>query len=422
MSDYRKKLAGNFVYLSIVQGLSILFPLITFPYLLRVLGVENFGVFTLIQTFLMYCDLLVTFGFSLTATQYVSTNLNDKEKINELISAVYLIKSVLFLLSFLICLICSLFIPYLRENILMLLVSSFYLFGNLLLPDWYFQGIQKMRNITIAAFSSKLISLILIIWLVKTKTDIFYAILAISAGNLIAGLIGVIMLLTHISIKPVLPSRAFLKALFKESGYVFTSVILAPLYSSVNLFILQVFTNPLMVGYYAISEKIYSAIGMLTSIANRTFFPHLAQLYETSREAYKRHVKRIAILLGATFLVFAIALFFGAPLLIELAAGKKQQHDISYSIQILRIMSISLPVSPFVSFFFQVMILQNQKKRAIKNILITIGINFILGSAMAYLYAGTGMAIGLCVIVYMIAFLNFAEANSQTKIFNRINA
>ena len=268
MSEHRKKLAGNFVYLSIVQGLSILFPLITFPYLLRVLGVENFGVFTLIQTFLMYCDLLVTFGFSLTATQYVSRNLNESDKINQLISTVYLIKSFLFILSFIVCLACCIFIPYLRENIMILLVSTFYLLGNLLLPDWYFQGIQKMRNISIAAFASKVISLALIVWLVKAKNDIFYAVFAISAGNFIAGLIGIILLARYVVIKPVLPSREFLTGIFKESSYVFTSIILAPLYSSVNLFILQVFTNPLMVGYYAVSEKIFSAI-------NQNEFPSL---------------------------------------------------------------------------------------------------------------------------------------------------
>lgn len=415
MSEHRKKLAGNFVYLSIVQGLSILFPLITFPYLLRVLGVENFGVFTLIQTFLMYCDLLVTFGFSLTATQYVSKNLNESDKINQLISTVYLIKSFLFILSFIVCLACCIFIPYLRENIMILLVSTFYLLGNLLLPDWYFQGIQKMRNISIAAFASKVISLALIVWLVKAKNDIFYAVFAISAGNFIAGLIGIILLARYVVIKPVLPSREFLTGIFKESSYVFTSIILAPLYSSVNLFILQVFTNPLMVGYYAVSEKIFSAIGMLTSIANRTFFPHLAQLYETSRMAYKRHVSRIALLLGGGFFVFAIGLFLGAPFIIELAAGKKQQYDISYSVQVLRIMSAALIISPFVSFFFQILILQDQKKKAVRNILITIIVNLVLGSILAYYYGGRGMAINLTIILYIIAFLNFSAANSKSK-------
>ena len=293
MAAHRKRLAGNFISLSLVQGLSIFFPLITFPYLLRVLGVEGFGVFTLIQTFIMYFDLLVSFGFSLTATQHISRNLHDEDKTNRVIAAVYIIKSILFIFSLFIFFICCIFISYLRENILIVLISTLYLLGNLLFPDWYFQGIQKMRNITVVAFVSKAVSLLLIILLVKQRDDIVYAVLGMSAGNLIAGTLGFIILARSTSLKLSFPAKDFIISLFKESSYVFASIILAPLYSSVNLFILQVFTNPLMVGYYAIAEKIVGAVGMLTNIANRTFYPHLSQLYQASITAYKKNIRSI---------------------------------------------------------------------------------------------------------------------------------
>jgi len=288
MTQHRKKLAGNFISLSLVQGLSILFPLITFPYLLRVLGVEGFGIFTLIQTFIMYFDLLVSFGFGLTATQQVSNNTTDSHKLKQIIASVYFIKILLFAFSVLVFLTCSIFISYLHEHILLVLISPLYLLGNLLFPDWYFQGIQKMRNITIVAFISKIISFLLIILLVKNRSHIVYAVFSMSIGNLIAGVIGFFIMAKAISFKMEKPAKGFVISMFRESGYVFTSIILAPLYSSVNIFILQAFTNPLMVGYYAIAEKVSSAVAMFTSIANRTFYPHLSQLYTVSIDAYKK--------------------------------------------------------------------------------------------------------------------------------------
>ena len=395
MTQHRKKLAGNFISLSLVQGLSILFPLITFPYLLRVLGIEGFGIFTLIQTFIMYFDLLVSFGFGLTATQQVSNNTKDIHKLKQIIASVYFIKIILFIFSVLVFLICSIFIAYLRENILLVLISPLYLLGNLLFPDWYFQGIQKMKNITIVAFISKIISFLLIILLVKDRTHISYAVLSMSVGNLIAGLIGFFIMAKGISFKIEQPSKPFMVSMFKESGYVFTSIILAPLYSSLNIFILQVFTNPLMVGYYAIAEKVSSAVAMFTSIANRTFYPHLAQLFTVSLEAYKKNIQSVLKLFLAGFLVFALMQFFLAEEIVQLLAGKNNTEDLSYAVVILKIMSIGLFFSPYASFFFQVMVIQGQKKRAARNIFTTVIVNLFTACFFAYFSRCKSMQINM---------------------------
>lgn len=407
MAEHRKRLAGNFISLSMVQGLYILFPIITVPYLVRVLGVEGFGFFAIIQNALMYLDLLVSFGFGLTATQDISRNINDPDKTSEVIASVYIIKLILFAISVLIIFICCLFIPYLREHILIAFISPLFLLGNLLLPDWYFQGIQKMRNITIIAFISKIISLLLIILLVKQQTDISFAILALSAGNFIAGLAGLIILSRIVAFKIKIPSKQVLMLSFKESGYVFTSIILVPLYSSINLFILKFFTNPLIVGYYAIAEKVFSALGMLTSIANRTFYPHLAQLYQTSLSGYKKNISTVVKLFIAGFSLLAIMLFFGAETIIKFLAGKNNITDITYAVSILKIMCLALVFSPYVSFFFQLMIIQGQRKRSVINIVITILVNFINGCLLSWFFGGNGMAVSLSITILLLAFLNY---------------
>ena len=407
MAEHRKRIFNNFISLSVVQGLSIFFPLIIFPYLLQILGVEGFGVFTLIQTVIMYADLLVSFGFGLTATKHIAKNISDKEKTNNIITSVYFIKIILFLIPLILFLIAALFIPYLRNHFVLILISCMYVLGNLLFPDWYFQGIQKMRNITIVAFVSKCISLLLIILFVKHRTDVGYAIMAISVGNFIAGLVGFFILIKSISIKLQLAPRRYILSFFKESGYVFSSIILVPLYSSVNIFILRVFTNPLMVGYYAIAEKIFSAVSMLTSIANRTFYPHLSQLYSKSVEAYKKNVQKISLLFLLSFAFLGLMQFISADFIVRFISGKQNVQDVGYAIDVLKIMSIGVLFSPFGSFFFQLLIIQGQKKSAVKNIFSVVVINVFTASTLAYLYGGIGMAINLCLIVTFIAVFNY---------------
>lgn len=413
MSQHRKRLAGNFISLSLVQGFSFLFPLITFPWLLRMLGVEGFGIYTLIQTGIMYADLLISFGFGLVATQEISRNISNPVRIREIIATVYIIKFFLFLASLLLILICALFIPFLWEHISLAFISCLYLLGNLLFPDWYFQGIQKMRNITIVSFISKLISLALIILLVKGKDDIGYAVFGLSAGNFIAGVIGFFILLNTGTISRAIPPKPVIRNAFKESGYVFTSIILAPLYSSVNLFILQAFTNPLMVGYYAIAEKIFSAIGMLTNIVNRTFYPHLSQLYVESLPRYKKTIRSIVFIFIGGFCLLAVAQFFAAEPVVHLLAGRNKGQDMSYAVEILRIMSVGILFSPFASFFFQLMILQGQKKASIINISIMIIINLVSGSLFAYYYQGRGMAVSLCITVFLIGLMNYLSFHKK---------
>lgn len=407
MTGTRKKLAGNFVSLTIVQGISILFPLIIFPYLLRVLGVEGFGVFTLIQTFIMYFDLLVSFGFGLTATQQIAAKKDDATSVNHIITGVYVIKLLLFGLSLIVYLVAAIFIPYVTENLLLVFVASLYLLGNLIMPDWFFQGIQKMKTISVAALLARCISLLLIFLLVKEKSDIVYAILAMGVGNVIAGIVGFALLFRFHPYKWAFPGMAFLKAQFKESGFVFSSIILAPFYSSVNIFILQFFSNPLTVGYYAVAEKIFTAVSMFTAIVNRTFYPHLAQLWEKSIKAYRENVQKISVGFILAFAAIAIILFAGAEPILRIVAGNKSETDINQMAHLLRILCIGLIYSPFVSFFFQLMVLQGQKKETVPNIVITVLINLVTASLAAKYFGATGMAINLCLIMLLIAYLNY---------------
>lgn len=421
MTDIRKRLAGNFISLSMVQGLSILFPLIIFPYLVRVLGVKGFGIFTLIQTFIMYFDLLISFGFGLTATQQIAKYQGDRNHINQIISTVYAIKVLLFVMSMILFFITAFFIPYVQENTHLIFVAAVYLLGNLLMPDWYFQGIQKMRTITIVALISRLAALLLILLLVKTKEDVIPAILAMGAGNLIGGLSGFIFMQNVQSYKWITPRWVYIKEQFKDSGYVFSSIILAPLYSSVNLFILQFFTNPLIVGYYAVAEKVFTATSMLTSVANRTFYPHLSQLWENAVASYRKSVKKIAYGFLIAFSAIALFQYVGAEFILWIIGGEKNISETRESAVLLRILSIGLIYSPFVSFFFQLMVLQRQRKETVINIVIAVLVNLVTASFAARFYGAIGMAVNLCVIMLLIACLNYRGFRKGLLARERVN-
>jgi PST family polysaccharide transporter len=418
MTAIRKKLIHNFISLSVVQGLSIVFPLVTFPYLIRVLGVEGFGVFTMIQTVMMYFDLVVSFGFGLTAVQAIAAHLHDQPFINKVINTVYFIKASLLSVLLILVLLFSLVVPFLQEHLGLILLSMLYLLGNLLFPDWYFQGIQRMRSITVIALLSKVFSLALILWMVHEPRDVKKAVLAISLGNFLSGSIGFLILLRQFRLRPYIPDRLYIRSLFIESSYVFANTVVAPLYMSVNIFIVRFFTNPVMVGYYAIAEKIFSALSMFTSIANRTFYPHLSQVYAQSKIRFRKLVQHISGLFLAAFITLALLQFFGAHELIHLVGGKQNISDTPTAVLLLRILSAGLIVAPFVSFYFQLMILQGQKSMAVRNSLLVVICNFIAGCLLTYFFGVAGMAVNICLTTFLIATLNYV---SFQRHYNRMS-
>jgi O-antigen/teichoic acid export membrane protein len=160
------------------------------------------------------------------------------------------------------------------------------------------------------------------------------------------------------------------------------------------------------VGAYSVAQKIFSAIGMLASVINSTFFPYLSKLYAVSVKEYAKTLQRILLGIGGVFLILSVIEFFGAKFIIGLLAGKNSREDMSYAIKLLEILSFALFFSPFVAFFFQQMIIQQQQKKSVKNILLAILVNLVTAIILTYYFSGAGMAVNVIVVYIFICCLN----------------
>ena len=147
--ESKKVLFKNFTSLSILQISNYIFPIITLPYLVRVLGPEKYGLVNFATAFAAYFTIITDYGFNLSATQEISVNRENPNRISEIFSSVFTIKMLLFLFSSVIFSGIILFVPIFNENIILFVVTFFSVLGTALFPLWFYQGMERMKYILI---------------------------------------------------------------------------------------------------------------------------------------------------------------------------------------------------------------------------------------------------------------------------------
>tara|TARA_B100000902_G_scaffold396076_1_gene456154 strand:+ start:156 stop:1418 length:1263 start_codon:yes stop_codon:yes gene_type:complete len=272
-----KTILNNFFSLSILKVLTYILPLITFPYLIRVLGVEKFGLIMFAQATMYYFEILVDFGFNLSATREVALNAKKPNKLNEIISAVFSIKFVLLIISFLFLFIVLSIFDSFTDDYLIYYYSFIKVIAFAFFPVWFFQGIEKMKYVTWINIVSKSIYTILIFVFIQAESDYLLVPLINGFGFFIGSLLALYYVFKHFNHFFVFNSVAIIKQHFIDSSMFFLSRVSVSLYTSSNTFVLGLVGSNLTVGYYAIAEKLYIVIRQLYQPIVQVIYPYISK-------------------------------------------------------------------------------------------------------------------------------------------------
>jgi len=377
-----KALASNFGYLMIMQITGYIFPLLTIPYLARVIGVEGFGKIAFAAAVIVWFQTITDWGFSYTATRDIARNRENLEKVSEIFSNVLWAKILLALISFIILFILTEFIPYLKENQILLFIAFMLVPAKILFADWFFQAIEKMKFITIFDLISKAIFTLCIFIFVKEKTDFILQPLFLSLGSILVGLASFYLIVFKLKIKILPPNYLEIIKTIKNSKDVFINNIVPNFYNSFSSVLLGFWGGSIANGLLDAGSKFANIAQQFINILSRVFFPFL------SRRSNKHSIyAKINILISVVSAILLIAL---APFIIKLFFTP----DFHQSIIVLQIIAFSLIFQTLISTYgLNYMIIHGYEK-SLRNITILSSlIGFILCFPLVYFYNFIGAAV-----------------------------
>jgi O-antigen/teichoic acid export membrane protein len=303
-SNDKNRVVSNILSLGVLQGFNSILPLLTLPYLVRVIGIDYFGLLAFANAAIAYFSLITDFGFSLTATREISLNRNDYKKVIEIYSSVLTIKFGLLLISLLMLILLGLIFPKFGNDFNIFILSFGLVFGNMLFPQWFFQGIEKMKYVTYFNVGAKTFYTILIFVFVKNQSDYYLVPLLNSLGFILSGIISQIIVYRHFKVKFEKQKLIVLKKYFKESFKVFKGTFSYSAIAPTTIFLTGSFFGNVIVGYYSAIEKLFRGIAYVASPVAQGIFPYLAKSYmENPKKTLQNSIK-----ISTGFLIITISI------------------------------------------------------------------------------------------------------------------
>jgi PST family polysaccharide transporter len=262
-----------------VQLLNMVLPLLSLPYLAGVLGAERLGRMAFALAVGQIFVILTDYGFNLSTTKLIAVNRGDQQKIFEIWSAVTLLRTIFAFAGVLIIWLAAVVFARVNQEFSLLAIAYCLVVGNILLPQWLFQGLENLKKYNLAQTVARLLLFAGLFALVKSENDLYWATCLQAAGPLLAGLFALPSTIAVLKgAKLNWPSAPFIRYQLETGWNLFLSTVATNVYTTSNTFFLGVFASPATVGYYHVADKLVRSVLALYSPISSAIYPHTSNL------------------------------------------------------------------------------------------------------------------------------------------------
>lgn len=397
----------NFLALMANKVVNIIVPLIVLPYLIVTVGAENYGEYAFIYSIVFYLLTITQYGFSLSAVKAVSRNKHNPYELNKIFNNVISTKLFLFLLTTLIIVVAFIILGDNNSKGFILLTTYLIVLGDVLNPIWFFQGIEKMRNITVVNSILKTTYLVLVFVFIKEKGDYIYIGLLQSIGFVLSGVISLLIAIKNYNLKIKLSKISVIKEYLIKGFSSFVTLIVPSLYVNTSIFFMGILGFNVHVTYFESAYKISNGFASISQILSNVFYPFASRV--------KNRFKKIRNILLTTGLLLTIVCFLGA----EIIYGLLFSNHLDEGVIVLRILSLTPLILSIRSAYGLNYLLVNNKDVLYMKIAIFSSISgFIIGLISIPLYKSLGAAFAVVIAQGVFGLLSYIYTNRILKNLN----
>ncbi|ENC2562141.1 oligosaccharide flippase family protein [Escherichia albertii] len=387
---FNKVLLKNMVALILVQFSNYIAPLLVLPYLSRVLGTDGFGMIMMSLSLCSIGFIITDYGFNLSASYWIAKQSQNRDKVSRYIGSVYIIKSILiffFIIGLIIYSTTSNSLLATQYNLIILI--AFVVLFQSFQPMWFFQGIEKLKNVTIYMIVSKLSYLLLVWMLVKKETDISFVLISLCISNFFATVVSIFFIYKE-GYKVAKPAWYLVKHVFHASSGFFLARAAVSVYTSASTLIVGSYAGLHQAAMYSSAEKLYMAGQSLSSPVSQALYPYLA------RTGNSRALLKIMSVLIPVFIIGCLAVSFISADVIRMFYGE----GFGDSVRIFNVFLLSLIIT-FVSINFGYPAFAALGKLRWVNITVFIGgtLQILLLVILYYKNMITGLNVAICVLM-----------------------
>lgn len=334
-----KKTFFNTLMLYLLAMAKIIFPLITLPYLTRVLSVETYGALSYVKSIIAYAQTAIDFGFILSAVKDIVNSNREKESTSRIVGNTIVAKLLLAALSFIVILVLSFAIPILRNYTLLLFLSFLPPLLSCFLLDFFFRGIEKMHMVSIVFVLMKTISTILTVLLIKGDRQVLLVPIFDATSSICA------IIVTWIIYKKLGYGIKFdgIKAAIrkiKESFLYFTNSAASSVFGALTTAIIGACVNDLQqVAYWSVSIQLIGAVQAMYTPLSQGIYPYMIKGKDL------KLIKLVLAIFIPIVIVGSVTVGYISPTLLTIVGGENYESAATVFRCLLPILVISFPIA-----------------------------------------------------------------------------
>lgn len=391
----QKSLAKNAVYNFLYTGVNTLFPLLTAPYVSRILGAENLGEVDFARSFVAWFLILSAFGTTQYGIREIAKVQGDKRKIGEVFSEIFTINALMSIISLIGYLVIILNNRQFTDQLPLFFIMSFSIALNVFNIDWFYQGIEEYSYITVRNAIIKLISLFAIFLFIKNEGDyIIYGIISV-LGTSISGIFNLI----H--------SKKYVRFSFKNINIFknyrpllvfFLISFVISIYTNLDLTLLGFIAGTESVAFLSRSKIITSISVSISNSISTVALPRASYYLSKDRKKYERLIEMIPNCILLLTLPITLGVFLLSSNIMFIIGGQ----EFLYATVILQIISPIIVFSSLSSFLHaQILVPNGYEKIGLWSSVFTSVVSLILNFILIPKYNVIGAAITLFIAEFI---------------------